>query len=61
MTKVHSYVMLILLNVTLELSNARKKIKVSPNVRNVLSNVILVLLNVTVELSNVKKKKINKF
>ena len=34
MTKAQLHVMLVLLNVTMELSNVRK-IKVSPNVRNV--------------------------
>ena len=39
----------------MKLSNVRKKIKISPNVRKVQSNVILVLPNVIVEPSNVKK------
>ena len=55
-TKVQSHVMLILANVTIELSNVRK-IKVPSNVRKVRSNVILVLPNVTVEPSNVRKNK----
>ena len=57
MTKVQSHVKLVQLNVTIKLSNVKRKIKVPPNVRNVQSNVMLVLLNVTMEPSNVRKKK----
>ena len=57
MTKVQSHVILALPNVTMKLSNARKKIKVPLNVRKVRSNVMLVLPNVTIEPSNVRKKK----
>ena len=42
-TKVQSHVMLVLPNVTIELSNVKKKIKVPPNVRKVQSSVMLVL------------------
>ena len=49
---------LVLPNVTLELSNVRKRIMVPPNMTKVQSNVMLVLPNVTIKLSNVKKKKI---
>ena len=42
-------VMLVLPNVTMELSNVRKKNKVPSNVTQVQSNVILVLPNVTIE------------
>ena len=51
--------MLVLLNVTVELSNVRKKIKVQSNKKEeeeVWSNVMLVLPNVTIEPSNVRKK-----
>ena len=57
MRKLKSHVMLVLTNVTMELSNVRNKIKVPPNVRKVRSNVMLVLPNVTMEPSNVRKNK----
>ena len=63
MAKVLLYVMLVLLNVIMEPSNVKKKIrellnvtKVLPNVRNVWFNVILVLPYVTMVPSNVRKK-----
>ena len=56
MTKVRSYVMLVLSNVIMELSNVRKKIMVPLNVTKVRSDVMLVLFNVTMKLSNIKKK-----
>ena len=46
----------LLLNVTMELSNMRKKIRGPPNLTKVWSDVILILPNVMVELSNVRKK-----
>ena len=52
--------MLILPNVTIELSNERKKIRVQPDVAKVHSYVMLVLPNVIMESSNVKKKNNNK-
>ena len=52
---VRSDVILVLPNVTMELSNVRKKMGTN-NATKVLSNVMLVLLNVTMELSNVRKK-----
>ena len=55
-TKVRSYVILVLPNVTIELSNVRKKIRKPPNMTKVQSYVILVLPNVTMELSNMRKK-----
>ena len=57
MTKVQSHVILILPNVTMELSNVRKKIKIPSNVTKLWSDVMLVLLNVTMEPLNVRKKK----
>jgi len=54
--KVQLYVMLVLLNVTMELSNVSKKIRKSQNVTKVRSYVILVLPNITMELSNMNKK-----
>ena len=56
MTKVRSYVILVLPNVTMKLSNMRKKIKESPNVTKVQLEVMLVLHNVRIESSNVRKK-----
>ena len=50
--------MLVLPNVTIELSNMRKQIEVPPNVIKVHLDMLLVLLNVTIEPSNVRKKKI---
>ena len=49
MIKVQSYVMLILFNMTIKLSNMRKKIMVPPSATKVRSNMILILPNVTVE------------
>ena len=51
------YVMLVLLNMTMKLSNVSKKIRVQPNVAKVQSYVMLVQPNVTMEPSNVRKKK----
>ena len=56
MTKVHSHVILVSCNVTIELSNERKKIKIPSNVRKIQLYVMLVLPNVTMEPSNVRKK-----
>ena len=47
--KVRSDVILVLPNVTMKLSNVRKKIREPLNVIKVLSNVILVLPNVTIK------------
>ena len=56
MRKVQSNKMLVLPNVTMELSNVRKKkIRESLNVTKVQSHVMLVLPNVTMELPNVRK------
>ena len=56
-TKVKSYVMSVLHNVRMKLSNVRKKKKKEPpNVTKVLSNVMLVLSKVTMEPLNVRKK-----
>ena len=49
--------MLVLLNVTMEPSNVRKKVREPPNVRNELSHVILELYIVRMKSSNVRKKK----
>ena len=61
--KIQSYVMLVLPNMTLELSNVRKKEKRKRkrkrellNVTKVRLYVMLVLCNVTMKLSNVQKK-----
>ena len=58
MAKVWSNVMLVLPNVTMELSNVRekKKKKESPNVTKVQLHVMLIMPNVTMKLSNVRKK-----
>ena len=48
--------MLVPLNVTIELSNVRKKIRKPSNVTKVQSHVMLVLSNVTMKLSNMRKK-----
>ena len=57
MTKVRSHVILVSCNVTIELSNERKKIiKIPSNVRKIQLYVMLVLPNVTMEPSNVRKK-----
>ena len=55
MTKVQSYVMLVLHNVRMVPSNVRKKIKEPPNRTKVQSHMILVLYNVKMILSNVRK------
>ena len=55
MTKELSHVMLELHNVSIELSNVRKKIRELPNVRKELSHVMLELHNVKMKLSNVRK------
>ena len=57
MTKVQSYVILVLPNVTIELSNMRKQIKVLPNVTKVRLEVMLVLYNVRTKPLNVRKNK----
>ena len=56
-TKIQSYVILVLLNVMIKLSNMRKKIRISPNVTKVRVEVMLVLHNVRIESSNVRKNK----
>ena len=48
---------LVLPNVTTELSNVKKKNRVLPKMTKVQSDVMLVLPNVTMEPSNVEKKK----
>ena len=63
MIKVHLDMLLVLLNVTIEPSNVRKKklrepsnmIKVQSHVILISPNVILISPNVTMELSNVRK------
>ena len=57
MAKALSYVMLVLLNVIMEPSNVRKKIRESLNVTKVQSHVMLVLHNVRMIPSNVRKNK----
>ena len=47
---------LVLPNVTMELSNMRKKIREPPNVSKELSHVMLELHNIRMKLSNVRKK-----
>ena len=54
--KVRSNVILVLPNVTMKLSNVRKKMKLL-NVTKVLLYVMLVLSNVTMKPSNVRKNK----
>ena len=56
MTKIESDAMLVLLNVTMEPSNVKKKVREPPNVRKELSHVILELHNVMMEQSNARKK-----
>ena len=56
MTKIESNAILVLLNVTMEPSNVRKKVREPPNVRKELSHVILELHNMRMEPSNVRKK-----
>ena len=48
--------MLVLLNITVEPSNLRKKKKEPPYMTKELSNVMLELHNVRMEVSNVRKK-----
>ena len=56
MIKVHLDILLVLLNVTIEPSNVRKKKKGEPsNMIKVQAHVMLVSPNVTMELSNVRK------
>ena len=57
MTKVQSYVILVLHNLNMISSNVKKKIRVQPNVAKVLLYVMLVLVNVIIEPSNVREKK----
>ena len=56
MTKVQLYVILVLPNVMIELSNMRKKIRVLSNVTKVRLEVMLVLHNVRTEPLNVRQK-----
>ena len=49
--------MLVLLNITMELSNLRIKNRVPLNVTKKELNAMLVLLNVTMEPSNLRRKK----
>ena len=56
MTKIESDAILVLLNVTMEPSNVKKKVRKALNVRKKLSLVILELHNVSMEPSNVRKK-----
>ena len=51
-TKIWLYVILVLPNVTIKLSNVRKKIKVLLNVTKVWLKLMLVLFNVTIDKSN---------
>ena len=59
MTKVQTYVMLVLPNVTIELSNVRKKKGEPLNVTKEQSLVMLELHNVRIKPSNVRKNKKN--
>ena len=59
MTKVQTYVMLVLPNVTIELSNVRKKKREPLNVTKEQSHVMLELHNVRIKSSNVRKNKKN--
>ena len=59
MTKVQTYVMLVLPNVTIELSNVRKKKEEPLNVTKEQSHVMLELHNVRIKPSNVRKNKKN--
>ena len=54
--KVRSNVKLVLPNVTMKLSNVRKKIREPLNVIKVLSNVMLVLPNVTIKCEKKNKR-----
>ena len=56
MAKVWSNVMLVLPNVTMELSNVRKKIRELSNVTKVQLHMMLVIPNVRMIPSNVRKK-----
>ena len=57
MTKVLSNVRLVLLNVIMEPSNVRKRIREPPNMTKEKSHVILELHSVRIEPSNVRKNK----
>ena len=59
MTKVQTYVLLVLPNVTIELSNVRKKKEEPLNVTKEQSHVMLELHNVRIKPSNVRKNKKN--
>ena len=59
MTKIKSDAILELLNVTMEPSNVRKKVREPPNVRKELSHVILELHNVRMEPSDRKSTRLN--
>ena len=56
MTKIELDAMLVLLNVTMEPSNVRKKVREPSNVRKELSHVMLEVHNVRIEPSSVRKK-----
>ena len=56
MTKIELDAMLVLLNVTMEPSNVKKKVREPLNVRKNLSHVMLELQNMSIEPSNVRKK-----
>ena len=51
-TKILLYIILVLPNVTIELSNVKKKIKVLLNVTKVQLKLMLALFNVTIDKSN---------
>ena len=57
LTQVQLNVMLVLLNMTMKLSNIRKKIRKLSNVEKLQTHVILILPNVMMEWSNARKKK----
>ena len=56
MTKIESDAILVLLNVTMEPSNVRKKVREPPSLRKELSHVMLELHTMRIEPSNVRKK-----
>ena len=56
MTKIESDAILVLLNVTMEPSNVKKKVREPLNVRKKLSHVMLELHTMRIEPSNVRKK-----
>ena len=58
-TKIQSYVILVLHNVRMVQLNVRKKIREPPNVTKVQSHVMLVLHNMKMVPSNVRKNKGN--